>query len=102
MRFLAASGIGEDGRLSDGVGQDYSDGHEDGQDYEGDLDNLLEQFPALNSCEALLLEQAATIFLVMMVMVMCMFLGHNYLKILVSSDANEIRIPVAEIQREVV
>ena len=58
--------------LSKRINEDDGDGHEDGDDDEGYLQHLLDHLFALDVGQATLLEQAGTIFL-MMVMVMMMF-----------------------------
>jgi len=58
--------------LADGVGEEDEDGHEDGEGDEGDAEDFLHEFAALDGRQALLFEEAATVFLVM-VMMMGMF-----------------------------
>ena len=55
--------------LSYGVDCDDGEGHDDGYDDEGDLQDFFNHLPALDCCKTLLFEETATIFLVMMVVV---------------------------------
>lgn len=85
--------------LSHCIDEDDGDGHEDGDDDEGYLQHLLDDLFTLDAGQAALLEQAGTIFLMMVVMVMmfCMItVCHNYLRILTINAAIETRILVAE------
>lgn len=68
--------IVEDVRLTDGVDEEGGEGHEDGDDDEGDLKDFLEDFFALDVGEATLPEQGSSIFL-MMVVVMRVGGGHG-------------------------
>lgn len=84
--------------LSHCVNEDDGDGHEDGDDDEGYLQHLLDDLFTLDVGQAALLEQAGTILLMMvMVMMFCMItVCHNYLRILTINAAIETRILVAE------
>lgn len=84
--------------LSKRINEDYGDGHEDGDDDEGYLQHLLDHLFTLDAGQAALLEQAGTILLMMvMVMMFCMItVCHNYLRILTINAAIETRILVAE------
>ena len=53
--------------LSNSVNSDDGEGHDDGYDDEGDLQDFFYHLPALDCCKTLLFEETATIFLVMMV-----------------------------------
>ena len=59
--------------LAYGVDEEGGEGHEDGDDDEGDLEDLLDDFFTLDTGQAVLLEEAGAVFLMMMV-VMCF--GH--------------------------
>lgn len=51
--------------LAYGVDEDDSEGHEEGDDGEGDLQDLLDDFFALDVGEAALFEQAGAVLLMM-------------------------------------
>ena len=53
--------------LSNSVNSDDGEGHDDGYDDEGDLQDFFNHLSALDCCKTLLFEETATIFLVMMV-----------------------------------
>ena len=64
----APRGLGQTARralLAYGVDEDDSEGHEEGDDGEGDLQDLLDDFFALDVGEATLFEQAGAVLLMM-------------------------------------
>ena len=68
--------------LSKRINEDDGDGHEDGDDDEGYLQHLLDDLFTLDVGQAALLEQAGTILLMMvMLMMFCMItVCHSLLK----------------------
>ena len=60
-----ASVLASGGLLAYGVDEDDSEGHEEGDDGEGDLQDLLDDFFALDVGEATLFEQAGAVLLMM-------------------------------------